>query len=807
VPQQQPPPRTGFEFELDPKARFGTVSGPILGAGATFALTAVIWASEQLNPERGSLPVWLPLVIAVLGAAVTAVLPLFRPVRSEEIAFRLSCWAAAGLWSFLALTVFRDAFLLMSIALVVLAAFAMTLARNLFPPVDDNPAAAVQAAAGQAASYAHTPLGQIDAWSVAIQDRITKFLALREPETVSVERTMNWPNESGATFQVEFSVGSPKGLDDLQRIGTLLAQSMRLPDHCTIVAKKSGKQGIVLLDVMFFNDMATRYDFPLSWEMRSAQDDLPIAVHGDKTFASINVYQKSVVVIGIRGGGKTVLLQNITAWLMQCSDVVIWICDLNGGALAMPWTYGKVVGELDEFPVDWVAHNPHTALAMGEAAVRIAKKRKTAYAGMLMKKDTDKIPISPKVPMLMVIVDEGAELMGETASKMAMAATQEFLAAQRIGRAMCVNVIFCAQRATSDYIPAAAKRLAAIKIALRCDDDSEIAQLFGWKRLAYTVDDLGNDGSMIIRIDSKPARLAKGLFIAPSVIRACAKGTIAWRPKLDKISADAAGDDYKYRWQEPSTVQWLEDMAASSFDELDSLVDEDGAGLAEPTPAATAVAVMDRPEPRTPTGGRRDDEQNFTAPTVAQLDRDAADIDRIAAELGIPDFGAAGPGLDLGGGPGQPAGGGAHDRDQILNRKVDALASNPESILKEIEAIASLEPHNPERPGAAPADMPPPPRPAPATPPPAPVHTPPPAPDEPGPAVGKPLQTGKSWVLELLREHGGLMRVKDIYDAAMAAKVTERRASITEWLGELVTQDQVTSPQYGQYQAIRKPQD
>lgn len=763
-------------FVIDSKATFGPVSGPLVGGLAALVLTAAIWMSERIHHP---LPAWLPLAVSAFCVAVTAAVSCFRLNRPADVVFRIGCWVAAGVWSFLTLTVARDQYAFMVIVLVVLAGGAGMLAHGMYGTAD-SPGPVAQ----PVDSTAPTPLGRRDAWEIGLQHYIGQLLSLRDGETVQVLRTNTWNNESGATFQVAFSAGSSKGLRDIAGITVPLQQCLRLQDGCTVTPRKSGKQGVVLLDVMFYNDLGTIHYYPTTFNPRSGRDDIPIGLHGDHSWSTINLYQKSMMLIGIRGGGKTVLLQNITAWLMQCVDVVVWIADLNGGSLAMPWMYGKATGKLAGYPIDWVAHTPLIALKMGEAAVRIAQARKIAYSRLLFTKNTEKLPISSKVPMLMIIVDEGAELMGETADKIAMEATEAFQQAQRIGRAMCVNVIFCGQRATSDYIPAQAKKLAEIKVAVRVDDEAELAHLFGWKKAIYDVEDMVHDGTMLVRTKTgAEIRLVKGLYIEPQTMGACAEATMTWRPKLDEVSAQAGGADYYERWDDPATVAWMEVMSSASLDDLGTLVDETTGALREPSQAATTTAVLDRPEPTRPqpAGGSIGPERTGT--NLSSLRRLMAENDAILEHLGVPlDNDEELPDLPGPGAAGTGGDPGAHDRDAQLRRRV--LDMPGEDVLSRLNEMFNMDA---DEAGGNDTTT---------------TTTPPVANN----AAVEPVEAtspanGKKWVLEYLRSRDGEVRVREIVDAAAAAGLTTRRGSISEWLAALSNEGLVEGLKYGSYRA------
>jgi hypothetical protein len=64
---------------------------------------------------------------------------------------------------------------------------------------------------------------------------------------------------------------------------------------------------------------------------------LPIGLHEDGGECAIGMREIAVLVVGIRGSGKTNLLHVLIAQLTRCVDAPIFFIDLKGGRAAQPW--------------------------------------------------------------------------------------------------------------------------------------------------------------------------------------------------------------------------------------------------------------------------------------------------------------------------------------------------------------------------------------------------------------------------------------------------------------------------------------
>lgn len=121
--------------------------------------------------------------------------------------------------------------------------------------------------------------------------------------------------------------------------------------------------------------------------------------------------QNSIMIAGMKGSGKSVLLHVIIAAITRCIDAVIWLVDLAEGVVAKrwlrPWAEGwkDRHGRLIDRPIlDWVATTPAEALLVYKAANAVGAGRTRRMKG-------GKVNPSKRTPAIIVISDENADLM------------------------------------------------------------------------------------------------------------------------------------------------------------------------------------------------------------------------------------------------------------------------------------------------------------------------------------------------------------------------------------------------------------
>lgn len=599
---------------------FGPISGPVCGA-----LGAV--AVALLHPFVG-FPVWLPVAVAAFSSGIAVLAGALRGTAYLTTAYRAACWLLAGgwtLWPMLAGWSWMPFGVLLVVGITV-----GVLAPILGPERERDPNAV-----GLMATLALAGGPSLkDEWAERItrQARIDGGAIVRDVD--------HWPNGTGYTLTGGFPPESGYQWTAIRDVAGNIAAAKELPVGCPVVAEIGTHQGGWRLHVATSIDgLLSDIPFPDDMSPRSIQDDFPIGQLLDTRPVTLNCFQSATVIIGERGGGKTVLLHNITGNVALTNDCILLLADLNGGGQAAPWVSAWANGQVDKCRIGAVALTDQQALDMAEALLRIAKDRKSRYQSLMIKHDTDVLPPGI-VPEFLVIVDEGGEVYGAEATRIAQKAAEKFREVQRIGRAMLVNVVLTSQRGTSDYIPSQVKANARNKIALTVQNDSELAYLYDWHQGLKSVD-LVTSGCAYIRTSVRDSpRQFKAFLLTPKTIQRIAMATADRTPEPDAPAVRLGGTWWAERWTNPVTAAWLAKLRGEDVDGPDDQDDDaqeastadDPFGLGMPVDALikdakqrVSAAGQSQPQPmssaaRAATPAPADDLPEWAREELARLD-------------------------------------------------------------------------------------------------------------------------------------------------------------------------------------------
>lgn len=563
-------------------------------AGMASLVTAGAGHALHLNPT-------VPAALAAAGVAGTLIHDRRRarvvgtPGLSAALtAWRCAPWLATGAWA--SWSTYTGPFHVANLVAAGAAGLLGALIAPAFAADDPEPAPT----AGPAQLFVSPVVRE---WKGRIQ-------RLCRVEPITIRDVINWPNGAGFTLNVDFAEGSGDTWEAIRDRTRALAGAARLPKGCVIDVDEGDVQGSAVVRIPTKNALGDLIFARNDFTELTVTGELPIGTYPDTDRTTIEVRQSAGLVVGQRRSGKTNLLHAIIGALVRCPDALIWVVDLNGGGLAVPWLMPGVEGLMDGYPIDWVAWNPETAVKMAKAAPAIARDRKARYARLKAKANTDLLPVSRDLPEIVIIIDESAEVMGD--SSRARAAIEAFLELQRIGGAEAVNVIFSGLRATQDTLPVPVRKQSALKISTRVGDNGELGYLFGDARIRNS--DLLYAGCAFIQRGDDNADRAAGVRQfkvdrwLPQHIEAAAIATAHLRPKLDQASATAGGEYYANRWAD------AEPLLARLR------------GHAVPTTTRTEPPVAP-PAPNTPPPGPpedRDDARNQARQGLRQLVMDMA---------------------------------------------------------------------------------------------------------------------------------------------------------------------------------------
>ncbi|MFF1743655.1 hypothetical protein [Streptomyces mirabilis] len=431
--------------------------------------------------------------------------------------------------------------------------------------------------------------------------------------SVRVHGVEKW--ETGAGYSLDLEPDGGITYDRIAQYSVTLSADAKLPHGCTATASPGIHQGRTILDVTTVNVLQDDRPYPNDYGPLSVLTGIPWGVRTNAELVPAYLREQCALVVGPTGSGKTNMVHTILAGFARAEDVLTWVIDLNAGSAGLPWVLPALNGELkreDGKPVrpgiDWLAGTHEEALMMLDAALAIGLHRKKAYQDVLSKANTDLLPISAKIPQIMLVIDEGAEILVSTDRQMKELA-KKILEVIRMLRAMGLRTVLTALGATGSVLGnLMIRREGKVRVALTGGETEgmDLGKMFPGRR-GLRVDQAPYQGAGFMGTPESPAALFKAWRILPNQIREITAATSDRHPRLDDVSAKAAGPAYARRWDADRTA-WMRDLTPDS-----------GAGIESSAATGSGLNLSAlRSEPEAPS---REDEmlRRFRAEIDAQF--------------------------------------------------------------------------------------------------------------------------------------------------------------------------------------------
>ncbi|WP_406112794.1 hypothetical protein [Kitasatospora purpeofusca] len=521
---------------VDWQAGHGPLTGTLNGVAGALTTTALGHAA--------GLPAGWALAAGAAGALGTIGSGLRKRLTAATLSFRGACWMTAGGWSSWALAhggpwQWPE---IGSLAVAGIAAGTLAVGFAAHEEVE------------QAKRQHLLLIGARRQLAAEWTDRIKRVCSV----DVTVLGIEHWPSGAGYTVEIELPEGGTTRRAITDRTEAL-GSDLDLPDGCGLQTMPGVSRRRVLIQVTTKNLTGQELPFPLDEmaETTTVNNPIPIALLSNGARAEMDLRQASTIVTGPTGTGKTNWLHSLIARLDQTNDVLVWVIDLNGGSIGLPWLNAWRDAQIRRpgsrwaeatIPVpgvDWVASTPAEAKRMLDAAVRIAKHRKVAYQDAMRDANDDKLPVGPTVPEIVIILDEGAEAAATREARAILAGVSEVV---RIARAMAIRAVVSVLRVTQDVMPdPLVRKMASNRLATGALEDSELGHLFGWRALRAE-DSFSGPGSVLVGTEGKQPAKGRQWRITPDMIEEISAITSHRRPNLDGPSLEAAGTDYTDRW-------------------------------------------------------------------------------------------------------------------------------------------------------------------------------------------------------------------------------------------------------------------
>lgn len=308
----------------------------------------------------------------------------------------------------------------------------------------------------------------------------------------------------------------------------------------TYVFERGASAGELVLNVFDRDVLAEVIPYPFETGPKSIHRPMALGEYATGEVCVITFRELAALMVGIKGRGKSALLNTHLAYLTGCTDAVVWMMDGKGGRTGRPWLqpfleYVKQ-GHGDAVPaLDWLAVTEPEYDAM-LLAVNAAIKSRSRGSG-------DKVDPSPTTPSIILIVEEASVITG-TGNYGNVKRADLAKGAVVQGRSEAVDAIFASQRATVTMLGNGdMKSNLDLRYGLGVVDPYDARDIFTDGKLSASLFALGDDkryrGVFLMQAPgSRRVMPVKGYWIEPDAVPGIAKRNAQYRPKLDGETAD-----------------------------------------------------------------------------------------------------------------------------------------------------------------------------------------------------------------------------------------------------------------------------
>ncbi|MEV7695304.1 hypothetical protein AB0O62_02075 [Streptomyces sp. NPDC086779] len=525
--------------------------GPVTGA---LSATTGCLAVATTGAATGMPPGWA-LTIGAAGAIGHTISSLRERLSARTIAMRSASWLIGAGWTTWAMTTGP----LTWAALGSLATIGVGIGAAARSTLLYEEARELEAIAADERQVNRELSAERRAIAAEWVDRVQRVCNI----TLRVLAVEIWPTGTGFTIDAELPPGGTT-YDRIAQHSAALSADARLPHGCTAVASQGIHQGRVLIDVTTVNVLSEERTYPSDYSPLSIYTGIPWGYRTNAEEICVFLREQCALVVGPTGSGKTNMVHVILAGFARTTDVLTWVIDLNAGSAGLPWvrpaldTNGAPVEGVRP-GIDWLASTYEEAALMLDAALAIGLRRKVAYQDLMAERNTDQLPISAKTPQIMLVIDEGAEILTSTDRRMKDLA-KKILEVIRLLRAMGVRTVLTALGATGSVLGnLMIRREAKARVCLTGGEveGMDLSKVFPGAR-GLRVDQAPFKGAGFMGTPESAAALFKNWRILPNQIRDIVHATTDMHPTLDDVSRKAAGDAYTSRW-DPEHTAWMRD--------------------------------------------------------------------------------------------------------------------------------------------------------------------------------------------------------------------------------------------------------
>jgi S-DNA-T family DNA segregation ATPase FtsK/SpoIIIE len=194
-------------------------------------------------------------------------------------------------------------------------------------------------------------------------------------------------------------------------------------------------------------------------------DGVPIGYDSSGRTVRIKLFQRSLLIGGSPSSGKSILLQAIVSWCALARDCELWCIDPKLVELATFW---------DE-SAHRMATDVESATVLLDDLIAVMNER---YK-VLQAEKRQKVTIGKETPMIVLVVDELAELTASLDKKKGAEFSERLRLLVSKGRAAGIVPILATQKPSSETCSTGTRDLISTRIALRCGTQAQAITILG----------------------------------------------------------------------------------------------------------------------------------------------------------------------------------------------------------------------------------------------------------------------------------------------------------------------------------------
>jgi hypothetical protein len=267
---------------------------------------------------------------------------------------------------------------------------------------------------------------------------------------------------------------------------------------------------------------------------KSVNEPIPLGQYATGEICTITFREIAALMVGLKGKGKSGLINTHLAHLTGCTDAVVWMLDGKGGETVRPWLQPFLDLVTERPVIDW-------------AAVTEAEFDAVLLAANAVRKYRSKLPgktgPTAAMPSVIVIVEEASVItgVGRYGGSNRVQLAQDGVT---LGRSSYLDWLFATQRAVLDMVGSGSmKANLDARFGLGVSDAMDARSIFPDGQMAQGLFKLADDnkyrGTFLMQAPgSSRVMPAKGYWVEPKTIPGIAETNARWTAELDRGTAE-----------------------------------------------------------------------------------------------------------------------------------------------------------------------------------------------------------------------------------------------------------------------------